>query len=210
MTEREMKQVFSVMQTIYPSSELFLGNLAERVKIWAGFFKDVDLMRMKTALASYVTRNKYAPTISDMMDALKTDTSSKINPGSEWDTLLSLAERINDYRAEFGYTYIPEGAQLSQGAQAREDARYLYESAPGYIRQYVGGFPSMLRFCQEIDRLDSTGLSIKRRDYEQWRRQNVAYSTAAELEESLLVEGTTRRVIGYNHYTPIFEGSDGQ
>lgn len=205
MTETEMKQFFGIMQLVYPASELFQGDVAGRVKIWAAFFKDVELRRMKEALTRYVQRNKFAPSIAELMDELKADVVKQINTGAEWENLLTLCKQINDLRCDFGYTYIPPGAMLSQGDQAKEDARRLYENAPRYIKDYLGSYASALQYAYEIGNLDMTGLSIRRRDYEQRRKDAIADSTVGELEDSLLNDGLTRRVIGYDHYMPIYE-----
>jgi hypothetical protein len=62
-----------------------------------------------------------------------------------------------------------------------------------------------LQYAYELQNLDSTGLSIRRRDYEQRRKEAIADSTVDELKDSLLTDGITKRVIGYDHYMPIYE-----
>ena len=210
MTELETKELFGIMQSVYPSSELFQGDVEIRVKIWAGFFKAYDLRTMKEALARYVSKNKFAPAISDMMDELKADVVASINTADEWEQILSLCETLNDYRCEFGYSIIPPGAKLSQGAQAREDAERVYNAAPHFIREYLGSYHAALQYAYELQNLDSTGMSIRRRDYEQRRKEAIADSTVKELEDSLLTDGLTKRVVGYTpQYMPIYE-EDGQ
>ena len=182
-------------------------DIKQTATAWAMTFKDVPDAEFSEAYFRLLKNAKYPPKPGDLTEELKRKVVSDINTAGEWETIVSLCETLNDYLSYFAYTWIPPGAQLSQGAQAREDAEKAYNEAPRFVHDFFGGYHSALQYAYELQNLDSTGLSIRRRDYEQRRKEAIADSTVDELKDSLLTDGLTKRVIGYDqHYMPIYEG----
>lgn len=175
-------------------------------------WKDVDVKAMATSFAllfreipdesfsqAYfrVLQNaKFPPTPGEVTAELKKSVKCRINTSTEWDLLLDVCERINDLRTEFNYTIIPDGETRTQGQLAREKAQAVFDNLPAALKEYVGSFPALLQFAQEIAGQDEVGLSIRRRDYEQSRNASIAESSLKELEMG---------VVGYDHYLPIYE-----
>jgi len=206
MTESEMRKEFIYLRAAYPSSTMFQGDLAATGKVWTEHFADVQQPVFHAALQRYIQHGAFAPSIADIFAELRRDVEKQINTSAEWDELLDLCEKLNNKRCDFGYTWIPPGERLSQGAQAQEDAKRLYKNAPRYLKEFFGSYSAALQYAHEVSDLDSTGLSIRRRDYEQRRKESIADSTVKELEDSLLTDGLTKRVIGYTpQYMPIYE-----
>lgn len=181
-------------------------DIKQTATAWAMTFKDVPDDEFSAAYSRLLKNAKYPPKPGELTDELKRKATANINTAAEWDEIMKMCEKLNDLRCDFGYTYIPPGAMLTQGQQAKEDAKLLYEAAPNYIKDFFGSFGSALQYAYEINNLDSTGLSIRRRDYEQRRKEQIADSSIAEIQDSLLTDGLTRRVIGYTpNYMPIYE-----
>jgi hypothetical protein len=157
--------------------------------------------------------SKFCPGISELIGEIKRKAVSCISIPSEWSTLMNLCERVNSLRGEFGYTYQPSGKTMTQGEMARAEARELYDTAPWFVRGFLGSYSSLLQYAYEISTMDDKGLTFRRRDYEQWRSDQLKHSTIKELSAEIggllhdkpTDEAYTRGVIGYNGYTPVLE-----
>lgn len=171
---------------------------------WAMLFKDVPDEEFSTAYAACLRRAKFAPKPGDVQDVIDRRKAASRNDAAEWDDVLRLCRRLVELQEYFRYTYIPEGETRTQGETARIEAQRAFREAPEHVRRYLGTYSAALQYATETDRLDATGLSIRRNDYIKARRAAADYELEL-LPESPSDEVYTRGVIGYNGYTPVLE-----
>lgn len=175
--------MMGVMKAVYPHY-LKDADIKPTATAWAGLFQQVEDADFVAAFKVALGKCKFPPTPADVMFELKQSFTRSINPSTEWEVLVKTCEKVNDLRSMFGYTYVPEGETLSQGEQARHDVRKAYYELPKCLQDYVGSSGALLQYAIEMQRMDGTGLQIRRRDYEKWRRDFVSESDLPALLES--------------------------
>lgn len=182
MNEVEMKQVFAILQAVYPGSELFQGMVKERVKIWTEIFKDIPARKMTDAVMTHIKSNKFAPTISELNDFLKT---SAVNADEEipvlWDTLINATEKMIDLRHDFNYTMIDDDTGKTQGQLARENSERMYFSLPKIIRSFFGSYSGFLRFSCDYENLSPANINWEKGKFETFVKNSIGRSDFNEL-----------------------------
>ena len=75
MTMKETAEFFKAVKAAYPTSSMFKTDkmtLYNTCVIWANTFKDISLEIMCLALREHIQTNKFAPSVADIINAIKT------------------------------------------------------------------------------------------------------------------------------------------
>lgn len=176
--------MIGMMKAVYPHY-LKDADVKPTATAWAGLFQDVPDTQFIAAFKASLGKCTFPPTPADVTAEIKYTLNRNVNSSTEWDLLMETCEKVNSLRSEFNYTYIPDGSTISQGAQARKDARNAYYELPMCLQDFLGSPSAMLQYAKEMESMDGTGLQIRRRDYEKWRKDAVAESDIAELTAAM-------------------------
>lgn len=181
---KTIAEMVMIMKSLYPHY-LKDSDAKATATSWAVLFNDTTDKDFAEAFKRCLKKCKFPPTPADIENELKNKAAAKINTADEWDRLISTCEKINNLRCEFGYTFTPDGCAKTQGQMARDKAQQVFYDLPESIKKYIGSFSSLLQFAKEINGQNCTGISIRRREFEKWRMQEINEKTNMELLEEI-------------------------
>ena len=161
------------------------ADIKKTAETWALLFQGVDDDAFTQAYFTVLQGATYPPVPGEITAELKRKPKQSINTSMEWERLVEICGRVNDLRPDFGYTYTPPGATRTQGEQARLDVNKLFFGMPSCLQDYIGSTSALLQYAKEMERLDDTGLQIRRRDYEKWRKDRVDALSLPELQAAV-------------------------
>lgn len=168
MTKKDTLSVFAILQTVYPSSEMWQGDVELLVKVWTQMFKSVPFQDMNTAVQNYIRSNKFAPTIADINTELRKSLASEAAMKNIlWDGMLRFFDEICDLMQDFQYTLVESNGK-TQGENARAKTKELYETLPCVLKQYFGSYSAMLSRVRDYEYMDNSRCSVS---LSVWRTQ---------------------------------------
>ena len=182
------------------------SDIKKTAETWAVLFQHVQDDAFTQAFFTVLRNATYPPVPGEITAELKKKPKQSISSSVEWEQLVTACEKVNDLRTMFEYTYIPEGAEVSQGTQARKEAVDVFYALPKCIQEFVGSPSALLQYATEVQRMDGTGMQIRRRDYENWRKTDIEESDLPELLEAerqaALPEHDERMIENGRYYIP--------
>lgn len=159
------------------------ADIQQTAATWSMLFQHVPDECFTQAYFAVLQKATYPPVPGEITAEMKKKATNSTNSSVEWDQLVKACETVNDLRTEFAYTYIPEGESMTQGQQARIKANGVFDDLPHALQDYIGSASALLQYAQEMNTTDTTGMQIRRREYEKWRSDYVSSSSLQDLLE---------------------------
>lgn len=149
-SQKKIIQMIASVKTIYP---YYAKNTDVQllVRTWGLLLKDYPDNAVDVAFYKCLQTCKMPPTPADIIETLKA-LQETAEPTDEelWNKLTVALKEADRLIYKFPYTFV-EANGRTQGENARQKFKELWESLPENVKQYLGGRSEFMRMAQDSD-----------------------------------------------------------
>ena len=118
------------------------------VKTWSMLLKDAPDDMVSVAAIKCLQICKNPPTPADVLEQMREMISANEPTAEElWVTLTEAVRKAQNYMCDFNYTFVEKNGK-TQGENAREKFRQVWEKLPKRLKDYLGGASELLRLAR--------------------------------------------------------------
>lgn len=189
-SKNKIIEIIYGIKTIYPyyAKETDVDSL---VRTWGLLLRDIDDAVADEALFRALRVCKMPPTPADIIDQVNEMRAANMpTPEELWLTYYNAVRQTMRLVSQFGYTYV-DSTGMSQGDQARDKVRRIWEGLPDIIKQYLISQAELIRVAQHLMVASESEMT--------WEKQrfikNVPILEKRAEYSSPLLEGSSRLMI---------------
>ena len=147
-TKKNMAVMIATIKSIYPYYAKDT-NIEVLAKTWLLLLQDYDDKIINNALILCMKECEMPPTPAHIIKKIEQMTPKRSNT-ELWAVYVKALRQVNDLQDRFSYTFIEDNGK-TQGQNAKDNARKIFNELPEEIKLYVGSFGELLRKSRDID-----------------------------------------------------------
>ena len=147
-TKKNMAVMIATIKSIYPYYAKDT-NIEVLAKTWLLLLQDYDDKIINNALILCMKECEMPPTPAHIIKKIEEMQPKKTNT-ELWAEYVKALREVNRLQDNFDYTFIEDNGK-TQGQNAKDKARQIYNNLPQELKIYVGSFGELLRKSRDID-----------------------------------------------------------
>lgn len=147
-TKKNMAVIIATIKSIYPYYAKDT-NVEVLAKTWLLLLQDYDDKIINNALILCMKECEMPPTPAHIIKKIE-EMQPKATLTELWVVYVKTLRQVNDLQDMFSYTFVESNGK-SQGQNAKDKAREIFNSLPQELKIYVGSFGELLRKSRDID-----------------------------------------------------------
>ena len=147
-TKKNMAVMIATIKSIYPYYAKDT-NIEVLAKTWLLLLQDYDDKIINNALILCMKECEMPPTPAHIIKKIEEMQPKKTNT-ELWAEYVKALREVSCLQENFNYTFI-EANGKTQGQNAKDKAREIFNSLPQELKIYVGSFGELLRKSRDID-----------------------------------------------------------
>lgn len=147
-TKKNMAIIIATIKSIYPYYAKDT-NIEVLAKTWLLLLQDYDDKVINNALILCMKECEMPPTPAHIIKKIE-DMKPKQSLTELWAVYVKALREVNDLQDRFNYTFIDSNGK-TQGQNAKDKARDIFNNLPQELKIYVGSFGELLRKSRDID-----------------------------------------------------------
>lgn len=147
-TKKNMAVIIATIKSIYPYYAKDT-NIEVFAKTWLLLLQDYDDKIINNALILCMKECEMPPTPAHIIKKIEEMQPKKTNT-ELWAEYVKALREVSRLQEDFNYTFV-EANGKSQGQNAKDKARAIYNNLPQELKIYVGSFGELLRKARDID-----------------------------------------------------------
>ena len=147
-TKKNMAVMIATIKSIYPYYAKDT-NIEVLAKTWILLLQDYDDKIINNALILCMKECEMPPTPAHIIKKIEEMQPKKTNT-ELWAEYVKALREVSCLQENFNYTFI-EANGKTQGQNAKDKAREIFNSLPQELKIYVGSFGELLRKSRDID-----------------------------------------------------------
>lgn len=188
-SQNKIIEMIGAIKTIYPYYAKDT-NVELLVNTWTDLLKGYDDNITTAAFRKCLQTCKVPPTPADVIEQINALMKTQDQSDEElWSVYTKALRATSEQMSRFGYTFI-DSTGISQGAQARQKVKSIWEGLPEKIKGYLASEGELMRNAREWNNDES---------FTTWEKQRFmkAMPVMEKRQEynSLMLEGGSRLMI---------------
>ena len=147
-TKKNMAVMIATIKSIYPYYAKDT-NIEILAKTWLLLLQDYDDKIINNALILCMKECEMPPTPAHIIKKIEEMQPKKTNT-ELWAEYVKALREVSRLQDNFEYTFVEDNGK-TQGQNAKDKARQIYNNLPEELKIYVGSFGELLRKSRDID-----------------------------------------------------------
>ena len=147
-TKKNMAVMIATIKSIYPYYAKHT-NIEVLAKTWLLLLQDYDDKIINNALILCMKECEMPPTPAHIIKKIEEMQPKKTNT-ELWAEYVKALREVSRLQDNFEYTFVDDNGK-TQGQNAKDKARQIYNNLPQELKIYVGSFGELLRKSRDID-----------------------------------------------------------
>ena len=147
-TKKNMAVMIATIKSIYPYYAKDT-NIEVLAKTWLLLLQDYDDKIINNALILCMKECEMPPTPAHIIKKIEEMQPKKTNT-ELWAEYVKVLRDVSRLQDNFEYTFVEDNGK-TQGQNAKDKAREIFNSLPQELKIYVGSFGELLRKARDID-----------------------------------------------------------
>lgn len=147
-TKKNMAVMIATIKSIYPYYAKDT-NIEVLAKTWLLLLQDYDDKIINNALILCMKECEMPPTPAHIIKKIE-EMQPKATLTELWAEYVKALREVSRLQDNFEYTFIDDNGK-TQGQNAKDKARQIYNNLPQELKIYVGSFGELLRKSRDID-----------------------------------------------------------
>ena len=147
-TKKNMAVIIATIKSIYPYYAKDT-NIEVLAKTWLLLLQEYDDKIINNALILCMKECEMPPTPAHIIKKIE-DMQPKVSNTELWAMYVKILHEVGSLQEDFKYTKVESNGK-TQGQNAKEKARQIFNEMPQELKIYVGSFGELLRKARDID-----------------------------------------------------------
>lgn len=147
-TKKNMAVIIATIKSIYPYYAKDT-NVEVLAKTWLLLLQDYDDKIINNALILCMKECEMPPTPAHIIKKIE-EMQPKATLTELWAEYVKVLREVSRLQEDFNYTFVEPNGK-TQGQNAKDKAREIFNSLPQELKIYVGSFGELLRKSRDID-----------------------------------------------------------
>lgn len=163
MSELTKKDILLMIKIIkanysYAYQNSTTDDVTLMANVWYDCLKQYPQQVVNEAFKKSIQTNKYPPTVADIIEQINIMQSANEKTEQElWNELYNALCKTADLYSKFSYTAIPLGETKTQGEQAREELKKVYNNLDNILKDYVSSIGQLIILSGSSDLMYEKG-----------------------------------------------------